>query len=760
MGMLTEKRNSDFTIHNNDNWQLQAQFDEDNVSLQLTDRWKLPHNGPIRVIIPSYPGNPPVDLLKREIEALSESQGKYGFEVHRTDQGVALIFGKYGLAGGGRFEGFAAGLGMIALGTGLMIKGNYTTGSVMFGAGVSAARHAYSTKPEEYRDRDCAVQSAIGGATSLATGVVSKAAVPVVATVVNMVTAKVICSAGVSMAVQGTQDALNGRPPGVRTLIAGAAGAVGTFASEGVGKAFGDVADDAAVILTKEACKGAAGSSSDRLARNYMEGKPLTEELLESTAAGAMIGAASAIPDAVKAAQKVAAAKTSPPTKKPDEPKAATPKTPTTPKKPDEPKAAAPKQTPSNATPKQPPSNVAAEQAKLAQQASDLANSQNAIAARETAYATLRAKWLGVIKGYLGEHFHDKAHWTKNNPEVIVDRLMNGEKVKLRHHKTTVEFKPKAKADNPANDRATWNQQNQAHQQSVEQFNRAQAAAARVNPVLPAQPNAAVNPVVLAQPNAAAVVGVNPAIPAQPNAAAVAPMQAIPPVNPPGALNVPAAAIGANPAAPVPPAVVPAEDDSDEDEQVADLPAEILEEPAPVADNQNHEEQLADVPAALIDVLAPIAADQRHEEQVVDVPAEILEEPAPVAADESHEEQVADVPAEILEELAPIADNRIAEEPVALAPVPIVQDVIQVGVLPVFVLDPAEVENNVKILSQMAKAQRHIARLEAQKRACHTGKADHDHASKAQRAKKQGLTQQIDIHNQRLAMLEKKLGLN
>lgn len=164
---------SSLLIKNFEGWQLSLSKIDDVCQIELVDKWGTRINETILFVgsVSSDRIQDPSFLVQKKIKQLAQSESQlFGFQVYKKDGLYFVVFGDYGLKGGGKKEGLRSGIGYALLGAAMFLKGSKVLGgqgskvlgSCYFAFGSSLIQYSVTTSEEEY-DNDKAQQQAGAG---------------------------------------------------------------------------------------------------------------------------------------------------------------------------------------------------------------------------------------------------------------------------------------------------------------------------------------------------------------------------------------------------------------------------------------------------------------------------------------------------------------------------------------------------------------------------------------------------------------------
>lgn len=287
---------------NYDGWTLHSNVNGDSVFLAVQDRWGTLYSKPINILL-----NPSVEIFKRQLSA-SFLRKPYGFQVKKVDTGVLVIFGPYGLLGGGRKAGgiaaavsVAAGFTVVSLAAGPLAPFVVAAGGSLIGAGIQVGIHTYRAEEQNFTISTCAKEAAIGGVCSLAAAGAASGATPFIAKIVSHATTRIFCHGGANMLAQILYQGFSNKDINpIEALIVGVAGTTGAVATAGLDHLLGEGAEGILRVIVKGSCRGVASASATKVTLNVLNGKAAHEELMESTALGGFMGAAISLTDVIQ----------------------------------------------------------------------------------------------------------------------------------------------------------------------------------------------------------------------------------------------------------------------------------------------------------------------------------------------------------------------------------------------------------------------------------------------------------------------------
>lgn len=444
-------KNSDpveyFTIKNKENWKIDAQFEDHQIHFKVIDPWGLPCRQPIVIVLNSKVNPTPNTLvgIKNKIKVLSLSNNRFGFQVQKTSKGVLVIFGDYGLAGGGRFSdaliltalttavlfnvvaynlpkkwhfgrfgAMSGGTAALISGIGLSLKGGgyEVLGNFFTGAGFQTMIGSYQSDSNEINDRELAQKALSSGVTSCAVSSFVKLAnyfvLPGVLSLMAIKAGdnskrskllqgaiKVIFIGSINIVGYSTQKYLKGKRATLNNVaIIGAASCSATLMRDaiasGLESAPGAIAGSIIFKLFKEGCIGGVFTSTYKLTSNFFKRKSLTTNVRKSGMLGFGHGVIAGIFDIFKDLKN------------------------------------------------------------LDQRRQNLTLQNELLQQRHETYASERDSALSQATGLLNGGFQDRAHWTNNNPQAIADRILDGQKVELRKgHQVYITIQ-RTSVENPA----------------------------------------------------------------------------------------------------------------------------------------------------------------------------------------------------------------------------------------------------------------------------------------------------------------------
>lgn len=150
---------NNYELINEDRYKLKASFSKKDVTISLEDSWHLQQGGQIQILFPG-PKYPARIYLKKLMKRISVSHNKFAFQVVKREGVFYIIFGKYGLQGGGTGKwSCILGGGTLALGgLGALAAGPFLAlpsagifmlallGGGSFGAGMAGLGYGIKTK--------------------------------------------------------------------------------------------------------------------------------------------------------------------------------------------------------------------------------------------------------------------------------------------------------------------------------------------------------------------------------------------------------------------------------------------------------------------------------------------------------------------------------------------------------------------------------------------------------------------------------------
>lgn len=292
--------NISLNINNDQRWQLQARFTKEGAFLQLSDQWSdiplCPVYIVLREIFPKDYKKSVSFLLQKRIEKLCAYKNPFGFQVYKHRDCLFVVFGKYGLAGGGNTAAMIgsfvqAGVGAILVGTGV----GAIPGGILLSSGVSSGLYAHSAK-EELTFWNYSKNAAIGAVSGLVSGGVSCVGgwifgqgAGVVSSLVNAGASQAAGRAAQIGMVEGAEGITG------KKLLASAAGGVfgaagsvvgGAVAVKCVGKAAHGIADAVLKGTVKGATESTVSTLCGTVTENLVNGEEWNEHLGESLVLG------------------------------------------------------------------------------------------------------------------------------------------------------------------------------------------------------------------------------------------------------------------------------------------------------------------------------------------------------------------------------------------------------------------------------------------------------------------------------------------
>ena len=343
----------DMRIRNNDGWILKPCFNDNSVEFEIRDKWDTVQEGKgvVLAIDESEADTAVPELLRKKVMQIQASGSKYGFQVVKAPgerielsdgsfvevpEGILIIFGKYGLDGGFKFERF---LGLIAgtLTTGAGVAcsvflpfGKQIFGGSLLGAGTNMITYAVKTNDQHYTTSQLIKNGAQGLISGGISSAITKVAAPLIKLAGNQIAQAVGSPAlmeAAAKAVQlgariGAQAAANAGIKIVQDMLAGKsttweeirqAAAIGAL-----GGLVGGLVEEAGQLVIKEITKlaevstgyfpteaykdwirfltgassGAGGAVASGMLQNYYRGTPLFSGLGTSSSIAFLVGGA------------------------------------------------------------------------------------------------------------------------------------------------------------------------------------------------------------------------------------------------------------------------------------------------------------------------------------------------------------------------------------------------------------------------------------------------------------------------------------
>lgn len=276
---------NNFKLKNNEKWEVHAHFDEENCHLKVLDKWGTELQLPLFLIVEETPSiGHPLDHLKQRIQKLEQQKNPFGFQIYKKEDRCILVFGKYGIAGGGRTQGIVA--GMLQAVAGAILQGTGAAslpGSLLLNAGLNSGLYSYSTSEENF-ETSAYVKSEVAGAVS---GLISWGILLLnpggyfIGKTVSWATSA-INSAATQASTTVAHSLFNGELPIPKKVLIGAVAAAGGSCAESLVTHLSPIPASATGRIAQEIVTSLAQTATRTVLENSLEAKTWHERLKEA----------------------------------------------------------------------------------------------------------------------------------------------------------------------------------------------------------------------------------------------------------------------------------------------------------------------------------------------------------------------------------------------------------------------------------------------------------------------------------------------
>ena len=292
------------TIKNNQGWQIQLlPLEGEGSQFKLFDNWRQSPQEKVVFLLTQVQvievNQSFSTLLAQRVKKLFDQNNKFGFQVHKHEGAIWVVFGPYGLLGAGRIGGMLtsaaeATTGAVLVGTGLAP----VSGSMLISAGVSSGLYAYRANEQNYSNTEYLKNTGLGGVSGLISGGFTHANLAASffkGKVLGSLFNSTLSNIG-NVCLYATADRKEMTARRAFSLFAG--GIFGTGASHVTGAAFsgvlGEVGDDLVLGIVRGGVEGSSSGGTAAavatIVANGLEGKKWNHNLSDTFLVGAFVG--------------------------------------------------------------------------------------------------------------------------------------------------------------------------------------------------------------------------------------------------------------------------------------------------------------------------------------------------------------------------------------------------------------------------------------------------------------------------------------